>query len=146
MFVAMTRIRRAAAPLRRISFAVLIAIGVVGSAASVCAAAAPTADAVAAFAMHWFTETQAGRTDRSQYAPAFGAEVTTAAVATMSHDLNRYGAAPLRAEIVESRKEGGQTFYTIKFVFPRGDATTLVFGFDAAGRITGVAPAGMAGD
>jgi hypothetical protein len=144
MLVAMTRIRRAAAPLRRIGFAVLIAIGVVGPGAMARAAATPTPDAVAA--MHWFTEMQAGRTDRSQYAPAFGAEVTKAAVAIMSRDLNRYGAAPLRAEIVESRKEDGETFYTIKFVFPRGDATTLVFGFDAAGRISGVAPVGMAGD
>ena len=34
----------------------------------------------------------------------------------------------------------------VKFVFPRGDATSLLFGFDAAGKITGVAIGGMAGD
>ena len=34
----------------------------------------------------------------------------------------------------------------MKFVFPRGDATSLMFGFDAAGKITGVAVGGMAGD
>ena len=43
----------------------------------------------------------------------------------MAHDLNRYGAAPLRAEIVQTKKDGDQTFAMIKFVFPRGDATSL---------------------
>ena len=64
----------------------------------------------------------------------------------MAHDLNAYGAQPLRAEIVQTKKEGDQTFATIKFVFPRGDATSLLFGFDAAGKITGIAVGGMAGD
>ena len=72
--------------------------------------------------------------------------MTDAAVAGMAHDLNRYGAAPLRAEIVQTKKDGDQTFATIKFVFPRGDATSLLFGFDAAGKITGIAVGGMAGD
>ena len=45
-----------------------------------------------------------------------------------------------------SRKDGDQTFAVLKFVFPRGDATSLLFGFDAAGKITGVAPGAMAGD
>jgi hypothetical protein len=31
-------------------------------------------------------------------------------------------------------------------VFPRGDATALMFGFDVAGKIAGVAVASMAGD
>ncbi|HTR14671.1 MAG TPA: hypothetical protein VMI72_15815 [Roseiarcus sp.] len=110
------------------------------------AAGARSADAVAFFAMRWFTEIQAGRTDRSLYAPGFVAEVTDAAIAAMSRDLNRYGAGPLRAEIVRTGKDGGQTFYTMKFVFPRGDATSLIFGFDPAGKITAIAPAGMAGD
>ena len=64
----------------------------------------------------------------------------------MAHDLNAYGAAPLRAEIVQSKEDGEQTFATIKFVFPRGDATSLLFGFDAAAKITGIAVGGMAGD
>ena len=96
--------------------------------------------------MHWITEVMAGRTDRSQYAPAFAPQVTDAAVARTAHDLNAYGAAPLRAEIVKTKKEGDQTFTTIKFVFPRGDATSLMFGFDTAGEITGIAVGGMAGD
>ncbi len=96
--------------------------------------------------MRWFTEMMAGRTDRSQYAPAFAPEVTDAAVARIAHDLNAYGAAPLRAEIVQTKIEGDQTLAMIKFVFPRGDATSLLFGFDAAGKVTGVAVGGMAGD
>ena len=34
------------------------------------------------------------------------------------------------------KKEGDQTFTILKFVFARGDATSLLFGFDA-GKITG---------
>jgi hypothetical protein len=80
--------------------------------------------------MHWFTEMQAGRTDRSQYAPAYRAQITDDAVKEMSHALDQYGAPPLRAEIVQTRKSGEQTFYVVKFIFPRGDATSLLFGFD----------------
>ncbi len=109
-------------------------------------AGAPTDAALTTWAMRWITEVMAGRTDRSQYAPAFVAQVTDEAVATMARDLNRYGAAPLRAEIVKTEKDGDQTFAIVKFVFPRGDATSLLFGFDAAGKITGVAVGGMAGD
>ena len=59
--------------------------------------------ALPTWAMHWFTEMMAGRTERSQYAPAFAPQVTDAAVA-VSRDLNRYGATPLRAEIVKTQK------------------------------------------
>jgi hypothetical protein len=107
---------------------------------------APTVDSVTAFAMHWFTEMQAGRTDRSQYAPAYRTQVTGDAVKAMSHALNGYGASPLRAEIMQTRKIDQQTFYVVKFVFPRGDATSLLFGFDTAGKITGIGVSGMAGD
>jgi hypothetical protein len=88
----------------------------------------------------------AGRTDRSQYAPAYGAQVTDDAVKVMSRALNGYGASPLRGEIVQTRKIDEQTFYVVKFVFPRGDATSLLFGFDTAGKITGIGVSGMAGD
>jgi hypothetical protein len=106
----------------------------------------PTEASVTTWAMHWFTEMQAGRTDRSQYAPDYRPQVTDGAVKEMSHALDKYGTSPLRAEIVQTRKSGEQTFYVVKFVFPRGDATTLLFGFDAAGKITGVGVGGMAGD
>jgi hypothetical protein len=123
----------------------------VGRADETPPAAAPagavlTGSALTTWATHWFTEMMAGRTDRSQYAPAFAPQVTDEAVARIAHDLTRYGAVPLRAEIVQTKTDGEQTFTVLKFVFPRGDATSLLFGFDAAGKITGVAPGGLAGD
>jgi len=137
--------------LRHIGFAMGLALLAFAPAATaradeVPASGAPTGATLTNWAMHWFTEMMAGRTDRSQYAPAFAPQVTDDAVARIAQDLNRYGAAPLRAEIVQSKKDGEQTFYVLKFVFPRGDATSLLFGFDAAGKITGVAVGGMAGD
>ncbi len=141
----------AAAGLRSIAFCLLVVL--LGASPVAIArgdetppAAAPTGAALTTWAMHWFTEIMAGRTDRSQYSAGFAPQVTDAAVARIAQDLNRYGAAPLRAEIVQSEKEGDQTFAMVKFVFPRGDATSLLFGFDAAGKITGVAVGGMAGD
>lgn len=110
------------------------------------AGSALTGAALTSSAMRWFTEMMAGRTDRSQYAAAFAPQVTDEAVARIAHDLNRYGVAPLRAEIVQTKIDGDQTFAVLKFVFPRGDATSLLFGFDSAGKITGVAPGGIAGD
>src|SRR5271166_3895396 len=141
----------AALGLRRIGFALLIALFAVAPVAMARADAAPPAApltdaALTAWAMRWFTEMQAGRTDRSQYAPDFVAEVTDEAVQKMSRDVNKYGASPLRAEIVQTRKGGEQTLYLVKFIFPRGDATTLLFGFDAEGKITGVAIESLAGD
>jgi len=109
-------------------------------------AVAPAEASVTAWAMHWFTEMQAGRTDRSRYAAAYRIQVTDDAVKAMSHALNEYGASPLHAEIVQTRKIDEQTFYVVKFVFPRGDATSLLFGFDAAGKITGIGVGGLAGD
>jgi hypothetical protein len=136
---------------RLVGVAVLVAALSVGPVAPACAdaqppAGAPTEASVSAWAMQWFKEMQAGRTDRSQYAPTYRAQITDDAVTEMSHALNEYGASPLRAEIVQTRKSGEQTFYVMKFVFPRGDATSLLFGFDAASKITGVGVGGMAGD
>src|SRR5208337_2228289 len=142
--------QRAVAPFGSVArfamIALLAIIPVTITRADTAPPSALTGSAFTTWAMHWFTEMMAGRTDRSQYAPAFAPQVTDEAVARISHDLNRYGAAPLRAEIVQTKKDGDQTFTVLKFVFPRGDATSLMFGFDAAGKITGVAPAGMAGD
>jgi hypothetical protein len=138
--------------LSRVAASVLIALLAANPVANARAGAASAAtapmdaNALAAWAMHWFTEIMAGRTDRSLYAVDFAPQVTDEVVARMSHDLNEYGTAPLRAEIVRTAKEGDQTVAAIKFVFPRGDVTSLLFGFDAAGKITGVAVGGMAGD
>ena len=137
--------------LRRVGVAALVAALLVGPRAPARAdpqppAGTPTEASVTAWAMHWFKEMQAGRTDRVQYAPAYRAQVTDDAVKAMSQALDKYGASPVRAEIVQTRKIDEQTFYMVKFVFPRGDATSLLFGFDTAGKVTGVGVGGMAGD
>jgi hypothetical protein len=144
--------RGAVEGLRCVALSLLIAMLAASQVGTVRAdetpAVGPPADAagLSVRGMRWFTEMMAGWTDRSQYAAAFAPQVTDAAVAGIAHDLNKYGAAPLRAEIVQTKKIGDQTFAIVKFVFPRGDATSLLFGFDAAGKVTGVAVGGMAGD
>jgi hypothetical protein len=129
----------------------VVAALALGCVTTVSANAAPPANAqteagVTAFAMRWFGDMQAGRTDRSQYAAIYGAQLTDEAVKGMSETLNRYGTSPLRAEIVQTQKVDEQTFYLVRYVFPRGDATSLLFGFDTEGKITGVAVESMAGD
>ena len=59
------------------------------------AAGVPTEDALKAFALQWFAQMQAGKIDRTQYAAAYGAQLTDDAVQAMSRHLNEYGASPL---------------------------------------------------
>ena len=137
--------------LRCIRWLVLVAAVAVGHAVSVCSDAAPpagvpTEDGMRAFALQWFAQIQAGKIDRTQYTAAYGAQLTDAAVQAMSRHLNEYGASPIRAEIMQKRSVENQTFYKVKLVFPRGDAASLLFGFDGEGKITGVAIMSMAGD
>ncbi|MGA8198136.1 MAG: hypothetical protein WB902_32790 [Acetobacteraceae bacterium] len=47
---------------------------------------------------------------------------------------------------MHSRIIDDQTFYLMKLMFPRGDATSLLFGFNSAGKITGIGVESMAGD
>jgi hypothetical protein len=107
---------------------------------------AQTENSVEAFALQWFAQMQAGKIDPAQYTAAYGAQLTGDAVQAMSHYLNEYGASPIRAEIMQKRSVDNQTIYEVKLVFPRGDATSLLFGFDAKGKITGVVVMSMAGD
>jgi hypothetical protein len=107
---------------------------------------AAASDDVKALALRWFAAMQKGEVDCSQYAAAYGSQITDDAVRAMSGHLNQYRAAPTGAEIVQTRSAGKQSFYLVKFAFPRGDATTLLFGLDAEGKITGIGLAGMAGD
>jgi len=142
---------KGAAWLRRIRWLVLVTALAVGYATSAHADAAPpacvpTADGMRAFALQWFVQMQAGKIDRTQYTAAYGAQLTDDAVQAMSHHLNEYGASPIRAEIMQKRSVDNQTFYKVKLVFPRGDAASLLFGFDAEGKITGVAIMSMAGN
>jgi hypothetical protein len=109
-------------------------------------AAVPTQDGMKAFALQWFVHMQAGKIDRTQYDEAYGAQLTDDAVQAMSHHLNEYGASPLRAEIMQKLSIDKQTLYKVKLIFPRGDAASLLFGFDTEGKITGVAIISMAGD
>jgi hypothetical protein len=113
---------------------------------SAFSAGAPTDDTVPAFALRWFAQLQDGRIDPSQYAPGYRVQLTADAVQEMSHLLNRYGASPFRAEIMQKGARGDQTFFVVKLLFPRGDAASLLFSFDTAGEITGVVVENMAGD
>jgi hypothetical protein len=107
---------------------------------------APVDATVAALALEWFTQMQAGRTDRSQYATAYSAQLTDGAVLEMSRRLNQYGASPIGADVVRTRRIGEQTFYVVRINLPRGDATGLLLGLDAADKITGIDFVSMAGD
>jgi hypothetical protein len=129
---------------------VLVSLLAVGIAAAPANAASPvgmpTDDRVRAFALQWYAQMQAGKFDRTQYATAYGAQLTPEAVQAMSQHLNQYGASPLRAEIMKKRLVENQTFYLVKFIFPRGDAASLLFGFDADGKITGIGVESTPGD
>jgi hypothetical protein len=116
--------------------------------ASIAAALAdpPAADDVKHLALRWYEQMQAGQLDRSQLAAAYSAQVTENAVREMSRKVNLYGASPRGAEILQSRTIADQTFYLVKLIFPRGDAASLLIGFDAQGKITGINLMSMAGD
>ncbi len=125
----------------------VLAVGIAAVPAHAASLAGTATDeGAAAFALQWYVQMQAGKFDRSQYAAAYGAQLTPEAVQAMSQYLNRYGASPLRAEIMKRRSEEGQTFYLVKFIFPRGDATSLLFGLDIEGKITGIGVESLAGD
>jgi hypothetical protein len=109
-------------------------------------AGVPTEEGMTALALQWYLQMQAGKIDRTQYDPAYGAQLTDDAVQGMSHYLNKYGASPTRAEIMQRRSIENQTFYLVKLIFPRGDAASLLFGFDTEGKITAVGIESMAGD
>jgi hypothetical protein len=109
-------------------------------------AGVPTQDGMKVFALQWFAQMQAGKIDRAQYAALYGAQLTDEAVQAMSRHVNQYGASPTSAEIMQSRMIDNQTFYLVKLMFPRGDATSLLFGFNSAGKITGIGVESMAGD
>jgi hypothetical protein len=81
-------------------------------------ASVATDEAVAAFALQWYEQMQAGKFDRAQYADTYGAQLTPGAVRAMSQHLNQYGASPLRAEIMKERSVENQKFYLVKFIFP----------------------------
>jgi hypothetical protein len=107
-----------------------------------------TDDAMESFALQWFEQMRRGQIDRTQLEVRYNAHLTEEAVQGMSRFLRayEYGASPLAAQVVRTHSAEGQTFRLVKLVFPRGDAASLLFGFDQARKITGVSLLGMAGD
>jgi hypothetical protein len=144
-------LERGAMQMRRFSGIILpVALSIVSTAASLAdpapPATVPTEDGMRALALQWFAQMQAGKIDRTQYTAAYDTQLTDDAVQAMSRHLNEYGASPLRAEIIQKRSVDNQTLYKVKLIFPRGDAASLLFGFDVEGKITGVSIMSMAGD
>lgn len=105
-------------------------------------------DGVKDLALQWFAQMRAGQIDRAQLTAAYNAHLTNDAVEAMSRYLMayEYGASPTAAQILRRHASGDQTFYVAKLLFPRGDAASLMFGFDPEGKITGISLMSMAGD
>jgi hypothetical protein len=120
----------------------LIAMLLTGSLASVFGDQTPPIDlksdvSVKAFALNWFERLQAGQIDRTQMTTALSETLTDDSVKEMSRHLKSYGPTN-GAEIVQVRKIEDQTFYVVKLLLQRGDALSLLIGFDESGKITGV--------
>jgi hypothetical protein len=103
---------------------------------------------VEAFALQWFAQMQTAQIDRTQLAPDYSAQLTDVAVQGMSRYLReyKYGVSPTRAEILQTRTSREQKLYVVELLFPRGDAASLLFGFNTKNQITGVSLLSMAGD
>jgi hypothetical protein len=99
-------------------------------------------------ALRWFEQMRTGQIDRTQLTSEYSTQLTDDAVKKMSAYLNeyKYGASPTGAEILRTRTIGEQTFYDVKLTFPRGDAASVLLGFNAEGKLTGITLMSMAGD
>jgi hypothetical protein len=136
----------------------LAAIVLLAAALSSADAASPTAfsaqagaltdKSVEAIALQWFERMRTGKIDRTRLTAQYSAQLTDDVVKKTSAYLTeyKYGASPSAAKILRTRTIGQQTFYDVKLLFPRGDAASLLFGFNAEGKITGIALMSMAGD
>jgi hypothetical protein len=96
-----------------------------------------SADSVKSFALSWFEHLQAGQVDRAQMTTTLSETLTSESVAEMSRYIKSYGPAT-GDEITQHRKIQDQTFYVVKLFLERGDALSLLMGFDDNGKITGV--------
>jgi hypothetical protein len=112
------------------------------------AAAALTDKNVEAMALQWFERMRTGQIDRTQLTAQYSAQLTDDIVKKMSAYLKeyKYGASLIGAQILRTRATGDQTFYDVKLTFPRGDAASLLLGFNDKGKITGIVLMSMAGD
>jgi len=131
----------------------LVASLLTGSVAAALAGSPPpssvrTESSVEALALEWFAKMQTGQIDRTQLAADYSAQLTDDAVLAMSRYLKeyKYGVSPTNAQVLQTRTIGEQTFYVVKLVFPRGDAASLLLGFNAEEKITGISLMSMAGD
>ena len=98
---------------------------------------ANSSNSVKAFTLQWFGHLQAGQIDRTQMMTALNEHLTDDAVKEMARYLKSYGPAT-GDEIVENRRIQNQTFYVVKLFLVRGDALTLLIGFDDDGKVTGI--------
>jgi hypothetical protein len=119
-----------------------------GLAVSPLPSGVPTENSAETIALEWFAKMRTGQIDRTQLAADYNAQLTDDAVQAMSRYLKEYeyGASPTGAQVLKTRTIGEQTFYVVKLVFPRGDAASLLLGFNAEGKITGISLMSMAGD
>jgi hypothetical protein len=103
---------------------------------------------VEALALRCFAQMRSGEIDRSQLAPEYDAHLTDDAVKEMSRYLKAYefGHLPLEALVLQTRETGAQRIHVVKIIFPRGDAASLMMGFNTDGKITGISLMSMAGD
>jgi hypothetical protein len=141
---------------RRASLLVLVLAGWVAAGSVVAALAddsvpqtsAPTQKTVERLALQWFDRMRTGQIDRTQLTADYSAQLTDGIVRDTSKYLkdHDYGSPPLGAQVIKTRTIGEQTFYVVKLVFPRGDAASLLFGFNGNGKITGISLMSMAGD
>jgi hypothetical protein len=101
-----------------------------------------------AFVLSWFEQMRTGQIDRSRLSPEHNAHLTDRAVKHLSEYLRAYefGASPIGVNVLRSHSAGEQTFHLTKVLFPRGDAASLLFGFNQDVKVTGVSLMSMAGD
>jgi hypothetical protein len=97
----------------------------------------PSSDSAKTIALEWFEHLQEGQIDRTQMTTVFNEALTDDAVKEMSRFLKSYGPAA-GDEIGQSRTIQDQTFYLVKFFLQRGDALTMLIGFDENGKVTGL--------
>jgi hypothetical protein len=136
-------------PAIAMTFVVALTVGAGSMPASAASPAGPpTDDSVQALALQWFGEMQSGQIDRAQLTPDYSAQLTDDVVKKTAQYLkdHAYGSEPIGTQILLTRTIGEQKFYVVKIIFPRGDAASLMLGFDTAGKITGVSLMSMAGD
>ncbi len=101
------------------------------------ASSADAGPSTKALALRWYRALQAGRIDRSRLTRDYSDYLSEGAIAAMSRYLRSYGDAG-SADVLRTRVIGDQTFYYYKLYLARGDAITMLIGFNADGKITGI--------